>query len=259
MWSETSVFLRHEACPKCNSRDNLGVWSDGHKWCFGCGYFQAPDGTTADIVKRRLSAKPATTANAPVRLPLDSSFHLPHIALEWLDRYGVNQMMAAQWQLKWSSDEFGLILPIYNSHQELVMYQIRNFAAGKPKYTTHGTLGHYVPVYGKFENGIVVVVEDFLSARILGQHCNAVPLLGSHISKDLANRLSLFYSSLLIWLDQDKSKEALKFHDAYSYLFDSCEVLFTAKDPKAHNESEILDHVYGSFDYGDLSETKYSN
>jgi len=35
---EGSVFLRHEACDNCGSKDNKGVYSDGHTFCFGCGH-----------------------------------------------------------------------------------------------------------------------------------------------------------------------------------------------------------------------------
>lgn len=35
-----SKFVRHEPCPKCSSRDNLARFSDGHGYCFGCGYFE---------------------------------------------------------------------------------------------------------------------------------------------------------------------------------------------------------------------------
>lgn len=37
-----STFLGHEACPKCGSENNLGVYSDGHAHCFGagCGYYR---------------------------------------------------------------------------------------------------------------------------------------------------------------------------------------------------------------------------
>ncbi len=31
-----SIFVQHEPCPKCGSRDNLARYSDGHAWCFGC-------------------------------------------------------------------------------------------------------------------------------------------------------------------------------------------------------------------------------
>lgn len=35
-----SAFVRHEACPACKSKDNLGRWSDGHGYCFGCGHYE---------------------------------------------------------------------------------------------------------------------------------------------------------------------------------------------------------------------------
>lgn len=37
---EGSKCIRHEPCPACGSRDNLGRFSDGHAWCFGCGYYE---------------------------------------------------------------------------------------------------------------------------------------------------------------------------------------------------------------------------
>lgn len=33
-----SEFIKHEACPNCGSSDNLARYSDGHGYCFGCGY-----------------------------------------------------------------------------------------------------------------------------------------------------------------------------------------------------------------------------
>lgn len=33
-----SEFVGHEACPQCGSKDNLARYSDGHAYCFGCGY-----------------------------------------------------------------------------------------------------------------------------------------------------------------------------------------------------------------------------
>ena len=34
-------FLKHESCPKCGSKDNVGVYKDGHKKCFtpDCNYY----------------------------------------------------------------------------------------------------------------------------------------------------------------------------------------------------------------------------
>jgi len=36
-----SDFVKHEPCPACGSKDNLARYSDGHGWCFGCGYLES--------------------------------------------------------------------------------------------------------------------------------------------------------------------------------------------------------------------------
>ncbi len=36
----TSTCINHEPCPECGSRDNLARYSDGHGYCFGCGYYE---------------------------------------------------------------------------------------------------------------------------------------------------------------------------------------------------------------------------
>ena len=36
-----SEFVKHEPCPACGSKDNMARWSDGHTFCFGCGYRQS--------------------------------------------------------------------------------------------------------------------------------------------------------------------------------------------------------------------------
>lgn len=41
---ESSVFIHHESCPRCGSRDNLARYSDGHGHCFGCGHYEHGDG-----------------------------------------------------------------------------------------------------------------------------------------------------------------------------------------------------------------------
>ena len=42
--TEESAFRRHESCPSCGSRDNLGRYSDGPGYCFGCGYYETGEG-----------------------------------------------------------------------------------------------------------------------------------------------------------------------------------------------------------------------
>jgi twinkle protein len=40
-----SEFLRHIPCPDCGSRDNAALYTDGHEYCFGCGYYKHGDGS----------------------------------------------------------------------------------------------------------------------------------------------------------------------------------------------------------------------
>src|SRR6266545_875851 len=42
-----ATFVRHAPCPSCGSKDNLGIYSDGHGWCFGCGFYQQSEETGA--------------------------------------------------------------------------------------------------------------------------------------------------------------------------------------------------------------------
>ena len=47
-----STFVSHEPCPNCGSRDNLGVYDDGHTYCFGCQTYTHPkeqDGSSPSI------------------------------------------------------------------------------------------------------------------------------------------------------------------------------------------------------------------
>src|SRR3954464_1138554 len=53
---EESYCIRHEPCPACGSRDNLGRYSDGHGHCFGCGHYDPGGSHAATVVGvRRVS------------------------------------------------------------------------------------------------------------------------------------------------------------------------------------------------------------
>lgn len=41
----------HESCPECGSKDNLGRFSDGHGYCFGCEYYEPAEGDTHKVDK----------------------------------------------------------------------------------------------------------------------------------------------------------------------------------------------------------------
>ena len=49
--TKDSVFYHHTNCPTCDSRDNLGVYSD-HSYCFGCGFYKKSEEN--DEVERKI-------------------------------------------------------------------------------------------------------------------------------------------------------------------------------------------------------------
>ena len=49
-----SSFVSHEPCPKCGSRDNLGVYDDGHTYCFGCQTYTHPEKSDSGGAKIKL-------------------------------------------------------------------------------------------------------------------------------------------------------------------------------------------------------------
>lgn len=48
---DDSTCVGHEPCPKCGSRDNLGRYSDGHGFCFGCGHYETAQGAAPATLK----------------------------------------------------------------------------------------------------------------------------------------------------------------------------------------------------------------
>lgn len=50
--SDESHCIQHEPCPECGSKDNLARYSDGHGYCFGCGYYERGDGTSGNADAR---------------------------------------------------------------------------------------------------------------------------------------------------------------------------------------------------------------
>ena len=66
-----AVFLRHESCPECGSRDNLARYADASAYCFGCGYVERGEGQEHMQAKKRKKRPhnllPGTFADLPKR------------------------------------------------------------------------------------------------------------------------------------------------------------------------------------------------
>lgn len=59
--SDDSHYTHKEPCPKCGSRDNLARYTDGHGWCFGCGYYES--GAVSETSPSPISGKRTMAAD----------------------------------------------------------------------------------------------------------------------------------------------------------------------------------------------------
>lgn len=79
--SNESYHIRNEMCPRCrelgndNSKDNLGVFSDGHCHCWSCGYYVKADGISSFLSKGQENKAEKTPPK--VFLPEDCDINYP--------------------------------------------------------------------------------------------------------------------------------------------------------------------------------------
>jgi Zn ribbon nucleic-acid-binding protein len=250
-------FQKHEPCPSCGSRDNLGVWDDG-KWCFGCGYRERAETTVAAV--ERLRERKTPVDNVGISLPPDAINTLPTVVKMWLSKFDITWAVQLQHDMMWSEERKLLIFPLWDApvssrrliqqvgevkEDGLIAWQGRYFGPDTkhPKYTSEGKLVDVIDLIGDIDSDSVFVVEDKVSAMKLGMLECAMPLWGTHVGDKRANYLSHRFHNLYIWLDPDKKKEALKQAIKYSPMFNHVGVVYSSKDPKEHTYKEIREII----------------
>lgn len=244
-------FLHHAPCPRCGSRDNLGVYGDGHKWCFGCQYYIKGDtGASVEEMKARLVPSTQQEENTPnasdssLSLPADYTRSLEPIGAQWLLKYGISKGERIKNHIGWSQRYESLVFPVYDSHDNLLLVQRRFFGAGKwPKYHTKGRPESVLHILGDGDLDTGVLTEDLLSAIKVGRQYNATPLWGSNLSVDKVRRLSHRFSKLIIWLDRDKAKDSVKYKWRAMPFFEKVHIIVSELDPKEYNDDTIASLV----------------
>ena len=100
-----SKYKSKEPCPECGSKDNVAVYDDGHKHCFGCGWqfqpkkiFKKP---TYQPMKKEWSPLTAIPCDLPKR----------GINLETCKffNYGISQYSGTDCQVATYRDQSGLV------------------------------------------------------------------------------------------------------------------------------------------------------
>lgn len=235
-----------ERCPECaksgrdRHHDNLGVYSDGHKYCFSCGYYES-SGMASKV--RNKFIKHEKIVDEP-NLPEDVVPCTYGLGYEWLRQYDITTFEILQNKILWSEKLQWLIYPYYENYS-ITAFQARNFNAAKPyKYYTKGKVEELLWTFGSPSDSIVLV-EDVVSAIKVGRCNRSMVLLGSVISIPRLMRLKHLTESIIIWLDPDKRKESIKFSNLAQTFGFSVKTIFSDKDPKEHDDSEIRGYIQG--------------
>jgi len=236
-------FVKHEPCPRCGSRDNRGVWEDGHGYCFGCGkYFP---GNFSGLLHSRQSSqgKDRLESKYTVCLPHDSTIYIPAIPLTWLKSYGITQQEIIANRILWSEYRQYLCFPYFSVDSHLEAWQGRYFGDNKehPKWITYGKIQDHLHVFRLTEaekNGIILC-EDIISAIKIGRQYPSSPIFGSFVDWGILARYYKYTKKLTFWLDEDKYKASRKFESRASLLGFDARVIYTEKDPKEYSDEEI--------------------
>ena len=213
-----SRFLKHIGCSRCGSSDANAVYEDGSQFCFSCR--KPTSSKVSGYVASSL--RPDAEEETKVVLPSDVTQNYPEHAVAWCNKYDITVEQMLQNNMVYSKWKDQLIFTWYDDSNKLLAYQARNLnAVSKAKrYYTCGDVNSLLPIYHcrhPLPDGVnsrrLVLVEDCLSAikvahtEALG--ADAMPLLGSGISRTKLTRLRPFYDVLDVFLDPDMWHKSL--------------------------------------------------
>ena len=240
-----STYNSSEQCPACaengrdTSKDNLATYSDGHKYCFSCGYYLSAN-------KYTNFTKPITpNIRSEVMLPEDITVEFPSFVMEWVGHYGLTKNDMYNHHVFWSPSQQRLLFPIYGEI-ELLAYQGRYFGSNlKPKWWTTGKILDILHVLGTDPERIFLV-EDMVSAIKVSKVSRAMPLFGSWVGVKRFERLFKLLergAECNLWLDPDMRATSIVQSRQGSSVGLNMKTIFSEKDPKELPLSEIKERI----------------
>ena len=240
-------FSHHEPCPRCGSKDNLGVWQDGHKFCFGCRYYTpAPD--TIDLLKRKTTME--TYKNNGIG-HIDTSMYTPTIPtrpMEWLTKYGITKQEIIHYGILWDEEGKSLVFSYRDSNGDTFITNSRYFGTDPlhPKYLTNGHKSRVPYIKNKASPTSIILVEDVVSAIKIARFASSCSLLGATVPAEAIKWLSERFKTIRVWLDMDKASQSLLEASKLSQYVHDTRVILTPLDPKEYSNTELLNIL---FDY----------
>jgi len=238
-----------QRCETCGSRRGKAIYDD-NEHCFSCGEHKSMKRTFAVREQRTVNKLPWTG-----QLPEDYCADTPPPWVhEWLNLFNFKYDVAwSQSVWGWSKKLNRLIFPIY-SYGELKAYQARAYDR-EPKWITcspnypwgkkHPYLRQPIGTeYNPAFSNTWVIVEDIMSAHVVGNVFPCISILGTTVNKALVNFLLTKGNRFIIWMDSDEAGE--KAVKKLSTLIGMCakiSIIRSEKDPKYYSSSEIMGKI----------------
>jgi hypothetical protein len=247
-----SFFVRNSVCPKCRARgadrqgNNLAEYSDGHKWCWSCHYYEHGDKSLRSLFKDKESMP--VRVDSSVELPADTRLlteaGLSSEPLLWLVSYGITVDEMNRLKFMWSEERKWLMFPVLTHKGEVLAFQARIFGKGPKYYNSPNLHKHLVMEGWSFyadDTYNICVVEDMISAIKVGRVMPSMCLFGSALLSNHIAMLEEACDKAIFWLDLDKAETS----ERYARLLGSRKirtaVVVTRLDPKSYTTEEISD------------------
>ena len=225
------------------------MYSDGGGWCFGCGLL------IPSTISGYIYTEEKEDARYGLYLPPDSNQDYPPEVMDWVHKYGINASILKRKDVYWSPSRKHLMFTWWNEStnpRTVVAYQARTFKKGQPKYLNFGDFEELIAKYRikKDENSnILCIVEDCLSAiKISHTVCDTVACLTSELNRQKLVELANEYNTIVIWLDDNMYKKALRIQETLDWLGPHTAVIQSTGDPKDHRYSDISSMINWSYE-----------
>lgn len=234
------------------------MYDDGSSFCFSCRSVNSAK-ISPYVSQNARQQDDAEMLVKAVRYPSDATKHYSEGALAWCKKYEITVEQLLKETIYYSAARDQLIFG-FEADGQLIAYQARNLnpASKGKRYYTCGDVNELLPIYhcrypvsGTINSRRLVLVEDCLSAiKVAAVGCDAscealgadaMPLLGSGISRQKLSRLRPFYDLLTVFLDGDMYPKAVQIMRQAQLLGFSANVVYSELDPKAHSYKDLTE------------------
>ncbi len=237
-------------CPtNCGSGEKLSVnnsiksyWA----YCYRCGHTDTEykgKQTLAELEHVQTLNNNIPT-DIPIKLPDDFTTDIPLLGRLWLYSAGITEPLWSKYKIGYSPKLERVVLPIYKDNK-LIWFQARALSKGQqPKYLQPSAdrssiLFESINNDNLITSNNIVIVEDILSAIVVGRCIKTFSLLGTKITTKQAATLGK-YDLITVWLDSDKAgvDGSYNIRKTLSLLTDTRNII-TKLDPKKLSTKEI--------------------